>query len=148
MKSTLRFSLLVVVCSVVISGQAHSAAGDSVAGRSAPVVVSAVAGSVAVISLHAGGEMIVDSMRWVGKGVEVVLKGAGNASRAVLTLTADATKGASLAVGQSVKVVAVGSGYVLTASGKALAMFPERTTRIWCARRSRCEALRSPFSRV
>ena len=125
MKSTLRFSLLVVVCSVVISGQAHSAAGDSVAGSVAlPVVVSAVAGSVAVISLHAGGEMIVDSMRWVGKGVEVGLKGAGNASRAVLTLTADAAKGASLAVGQSVKVVAVGSGYVLTASGKALGYIP------------------------
>ena len=71
-----------------------------------------------------GGEMIVDSMRWVGKGVEVILKGAGNASRAVVTLTADAAKATSLAVGQSIKVVAVGSGYVLTASGKALGYVP------------------------
>ena len=125
MKSIIRSSLLIAVCSVAISGQAHSAAGDSVSGSIAsPVIVSAVAGSVAVMSVYAGGEMIVDSMRWVGKGVEVVLKGAGNASRAVLTLTADAAKGASLAVGQSVKVVAVGSGYVLTASGKALGYIP------------------------
>ena len=80
--------------------------------------------SIAVVSAYVGGVMVVESLRTVGEMVEVVFVGAGAASRAVLTLTADSVKASGLAVGQSVKVVAEGTGYLLIASGKALCFVP------------------------
>lgn len=121
MKSTLRIGFVVIALACTAPVMARDSVAASVG---SPAVVSIGAASIAVVSIHAGGEMIVESMRAVGNGIEVVLKGAAGASRAVVTLTTDAAKAASLGVGQSVKVVAVGSGYVLTASGKALGFIP------------------------
>ncbi|MDP1612542.1 MAG: hypothetical protein Q8M11_15930 [Sulfuritalea sp.] len=100
------------------SGNASAASAGSLA------VVSIATASVVVVSAHAGGTMVVESLRTVGNVVEVVFRGAANASRAVLTVTAAAASAVGLAVGQTVKVVAEGSGYLLIAAGKALAFVP------------------------
>ncbi len=110
---------------IALAGAAPAQASDSVAGSVAsPFVASAAVSSAVAVSAYAGGEMVVESMRAVGNGIEVILKGAAHASRVVLTLTADVVKAASLGVGQSVKVVAEGSGHLLVASGKALCFVP------------------------
>lgn len=100
------------------SGNASAASAGSLA------VVSIATASVVVVSAHAGSTMVVESLRVVGNVVEIVFRGAANASRAVLTVTAAAASAVGLAVGQTVKVVAEGSGYLLIAAGKALAFVP------------------------
>ena len=119
-------NVLCLSCTVItLAGATPAMASDSVAGSVAsPFVASAAVSSAIAVSAYAGGEMIVESMRAVGNGMEVILKGAANASRVVLTLTTDVVKAASLGVGQSVKVVAEGSGHLLIASGKALCFIP------------------------
>ncbi len=88
------------------------------------VAVSVTAASLPVLAIYAGGVMVVESVRTIGNGVEVVFKGAANASRAVVTVTAAAASGVALAAGQSVKVVAEGTGYVLVVAGKVLCHVP------------------------
>jgi hypothetical protein len=100
------------------SGRASALSGASTA------AVSVTAASLPVLAVYAGGVMVVESVRTLGNVVEVVLKGAGNASRAVVTVTAAAAGGVALAAGQSVKVVAEGGGYVLVAAGKVLCFVP------------------------
>lgn len=80
--------------------------------------------SIAVVSAYVGGVMVVESIRAVGEVIEIVLTGAGTASRAVLTLMADSVKAVGLAAGQTVKVVAEGAGYLVVAAGKALCFLP------------------------
>ena len=114
-----------IVACVLLAAQLPASSQDSVrhstnASGASVFAVSVLPASMAVLSVHAGGVMVVESIRAVGSVVEVVFKGVGNASRAVVTLTAAAVSGAALAVGQSVKVVAEGSGYLLVAGGKVL----------------------------
>ena len=100
-------------------------ARDSLTGSAASTVaVSMAPASIVVVSAYVGSVMVVESIRVIGDVVEVILKGAANASRAVVTVTADSVKATSIAVGQSVKVVAEGSGYLLVAGGKVLCYVP------------------------
>lgn len=121
MKKSFRVLALAVFMACSMPAMARDSATGSVASLA---VVSIATASVAVVSVHVGSEMVVESIKVVGKVVEVVLKGAAHASRAVLTLTADSVKASSLAAGQSVKVVAEGTGYLLVASGKVLCFVP------------------------
>lgn len=118
----------IVACVVLV---VHSGAWgqDSVrastnASAASVFAVSVLPASMAVLSVHAGAVMVVESIKAVGSLVEVVFKGIGNASRAVVTVTAAAATSVGLAVGQSVNVVAEGSGYVLMAAGKVLCYVP------------------------
>lgn len=104
---------------------APAMARDSTRDSGASVAVaSLVPASLVVVSAYVGSEMVIESVRVVGDVLEIVLKGVGTASRAVLTLTADSAKATGVAAGQSVKVVAQGGGYLLVASGKALCFVP------------------------
>ncbi len=105
------------VMTISCCAMAKDSGRDSAASLAA---VSVAPASIAVVSAYVGGVMVVESVRTVGEMFEVVFKGAGAASQAVLTLTADSVKASGLAVGQSVKVVAEGTGYLLIVSGKAL----------------------------
>lgn len=121
MKKNFRLVALALFMACSMPAMARDSATGSVA---SVAVVSIATASVAVVSVHVGSEMVVESIKVVGSVVEVVLKGAAHASRAVLTLTADSVKATGLAAGQSVKVVAEGTGYLLVASGKVLCFVP------------------------
>ncbi len=121
MKKHLRLAAL----ALFIACSTPAMARDSATGSGVSVAVVSIApASIAVVSAYVASEMVVESITVIGDVVEVVLKGAANASRAVLTLTADSVKAASVGAGHSIKVVAEGTGYLLVASGKVLCFVP------------------------
>ncbi len=129
MKSMFRLSLFVLVLSLHAQVQADSVRDSAAASGASVAAVSVLPASVVVVSAYVGSVMVVESIRVVGDVVEVVFKGAVNASRAVVTVTAASAKNASIAVGQSVQVVAQGTGYLLVAAGKVLCYVPGEADR-------------------
>ncbi len=114
-----------LVATLASSVQAQDSVRASAAASGASTAaVSVAAASVVVVSAYVGGVLVVESVRAMGDVVEVVFKGAQSASRAVVTVTATAAKQSAIAVGQSVKVIAEGSGYLLVAAGKVLCYVP------------------------
>lgn len=103
-------------------------AGASAAEPSAPstaiseVTGSVVLGSIAVVGVT--GSAVVDSVAAVGDGIEVVLEGAGQASRATVRLSGDAARGLSIGAGTVLQVVALSAGHALVLSGKVIAFIP------------------------
>jgi hypothetical protein len=125
MKLAIRLGLTLAALSLVSGASAQdSLRASGYASGASMAAVSIVPASVVVVSVHVGSVMIVESIRVVGDVVEVIFKGAAHASRAVVTVTAASVKATSLAVGQSVKVVAEGSGYLLVSAGKVLCFVP------------------------
>jgi hypothetical protein len=80
-------------------------------------------------ALAASATVVVDSIEGAGDASVVVLAGASDAARAALRLSGRAAHEASLAVGASVNVVAISSGYLLVAAGKVLAFVPNEMGR-------------------
>jgi hypothetical protein len=103
-------------------------ASASAADPSAPskaiseVTGSIVLGSIAVVGVT--GSVVVDSVAAVGDGIEVVLEGAGQASRATLHLSGEAARGLSIGAGTVLQVVAMSAGHALILSGKVIAFIP------------------------
>jgi hypothetical protein len=125
------FRVWLVVLALSLQGQARAdSVRNSVAASGASVAaVSVVPASIVVVSAHVGSVMVVESIRFVGDVAEVVFKGAVNASRAVVTVTAVSARNTSIAIGQTVQVVAEGTGYLLVASGKVLCYVPGEADR-------------------
>jgi hypothetical protein len=104
------------------------ACGGAAAEPSAPsraiseVTGSLVLGSIAVVGIT--GSVVVASVVAVGDGIEVVLEGAGQASRATVRLSGEAARGLSIAAGTVLQVVAMSAGHALVLSGKVLAFIP------------------------
>lgn len=117
-------SIVLALSMVTAVSAQDSVRASGYASGASMAAVSIVPASVAVVSVHVGSVMIVESIRVVGDVVEVIFKGAAHASRAVVTVTAASVKATSLAVGQTVKVVAEGSGYLLVSAGKVLCFVP------------------------
>ena len=117
MKHTLLATLLCLAC-----------ASSGAAGQSNPSQASANLSAVVVVgsvlSVAAAGSVVVASVRTVGDGLEVVVESVADGSRATLRLSGQAIGGLSLAAGTAVEVVTASTGYVLVASGKALAFLP------------------------
>ena len=128
----LRNTLLCGLCLLASSSLAPAQDSGRASGISAAstVAVSATAASLPVLAIYVGGVMVVESVRTLGNVVEVVLKGAANASRAAVTVTTVAASGVALAAGQSIKVAAEGGGYVLYAGGKVLCHVPGKEEQI------------------
>ena len=116
-------TLLCPLCPVYAGDSTHDSGAASAGSLAA---VSIAPASVVAVSAYAGGTMIVESVRFIGETVEVVLRGAGNASRAVVTVSASAAKNVSVAAGQTVKVVAEAGGYLLVSAGRVLCFIPDR----------------------
>lgn len=117
-----RLSSLLVMC-FFCTATAH--AGQSAS--EASLVIPAASGIVVLGSmsmLAASGEVIDKSVEVVGDGAIVVLKGASEGAAASVKLSAQAAKGLSVAAGTVVNVVAISTGHVLVASGKAIAFIP------------------------
>lgn len=89
--------------------------------------LSAGAGVVLVGSmsmLAASGQVVVGSVTAAADGSVVVLKGLSDATGASITLSGQAARGLSVAVGTVVGVVAISTGHILVLSGKAIAFIP------------------------
>ena len=123
LKSKLNVWLLSAVMSMAAlpssaSAQSGAQASQHLSAASAIVVL----GGMSVLA--AGGEMVVTGIEHSARGVSVMVRHAGEASAEVASLLVDGATAASLAVGRSVQVSATGVGYVLLASGKAIAFIP------------------------
>jgi hypothetical protein len=81
-----------------------------------------VSGSVNVLA--ASGELIVVGVEQSARGVLVVVKRAADASGDIATVLLDGAAAASMAVGSALHASATGVGYVLVASGNAIAFIP------------------------
>lgn len=125
MKRLFFLALLGFACS---TAQAAGQSGQSaVSNASANLSGVVVFGSI--LSVAAAGSVVVESVKAVGDGIEVVLEGAANASRATVRLSGKAIGGVSLAAGTTLEVVTASTGYVLVMSGKALAFIPNEAAK-------------------
>lgn len=101
MKHVLLASLLALACA---TGQANDGSNGSVHGPG-ELSGSVVFGSIFTVAL--AGSVVVHSVEKVGDGIEVVLKGASNASSATIRFSGAAAEDLSLAAGSAVSVVAM-----------------------------------------
>lgn len=88
------------------------------------VFASAVVVLGTVEGLASAGTAVVESVEKAGDSITVVFKGASNASRTAVKGSSAVLGATSVAVGSSVDVVTMASGFVLVSSGKVLAYFP------------------------
>ena len=129
----LRAALLAATLALSTVAATRAAAGDPVASSvqastasaaSASLAVSAGAAALPVLALYAGSTLTIASIQVIGAGATLVLKGAADGARAVIEVSAETLRALGCTVGQSVTVVRQASGYLLVASGKALAYVP------------------------
>lgn len=116
---------LMLSLSAALPAMAHAEASENLSRGSQNLSQGSavvVAGSMSM--LVASGQVMIASLEAVGEGVVIVLKGASEAGSASIQLSGQAAQGLSLAVGTVVSVVAVSTGHVLVASGKAIAFIP------------------------
>lgn len=108
------------------SEKASNASGAGVASILASPVLSLEGKPLeASAALGLGGTfVVVGVVEGASEVVLLTLKGLGNASSVVVKASTTAVKGASVAVGTSVRVVAESTGYALMASGQLLAFIP------------------------
>ncbi len=120
MKRILLAALLGLACTATHA----TAAEDQSELSNASANLSAVVVGGPVLSVVAAGSVVVASARMVGDGLELVLENVADASRATVRLSGKVAGGVSLAAGTTLEVVSATTGYVLVASGKALAFIP------------------------
>ena len=120
MKRLLLAVLLGLACTA--SHAAGHAGQSELSNASANLSGVVVGGSI--LTLAATGSVVVASVRTVGDGIEVVLEGAAEASRATVRLSGRLAAGVSLAAGTALEVVTASTGHVLVLSGKAIAFLP------------------------
>ncbi|MES3020081.1 MAG: hypothetical protein V4857_00710 [Pseudomonadota bacterium] len=114
---------LLLVCALGSANAAEpsadlSSASALVAGGGAVVVF----GSLSAVA--ASGEAVVTSVEVVGDATVVLLASASDTASAAVRISARGVRGAGLAVGRSVSVVAMSTGHALVASGEVIAFVP------------------------
>jgi len=123
MKRLILATLLGLACTATqAAGHAGQSSQSAVSNASANLSGVVVGGSI--LTVAATGSLVVASVKTVGDGLEVVLENVADASRATVRLSGKAAGGVSVAVGTTLEVVTASTGYVLVASGKALAFIP------------------------
>ena len=118
MKRTLIAALLALSCASGRAADGSQALSNGIGELSAVVV----AGSV--LTVYGAGSLVVESVQTVGDGVEVVLAGASEGSKATVQFSGKALEGVSMAAGTAVSVVAMSAGHALVVSGKVIAFLP------------------------
>lgn len=103
------------------AAQAQSAVSEASALSLLPVGVSVAATGLA---LSAGATLVIVSVESTARGTVWVLERASDGARFSVRFTGQVVGGVSVAVGTTVAVLAIGSGYVLSAAGQALAFIP------------------------
>lgn len=112
--------LLAAAC---VSGPALARGGASEASVMLPAASGLVVlGSMSMLAGSAG--VVVTAVEAAGEGTVLVLKGVSNGATASVRLSGEAARAASVAAGTVVEVSAYATGYLLVASGKAIAFVP------------------------
>lgn len=130
LKKLTRWSCVIsaIAVTVFVSGTAMASSDCPSCGASqASMLLPEASGLVLVGTLSiagASGMLIVDSIESVADGVILVFKGASQAANCSVKLGAEAIRGSAVMVGSAVNVVAMSTGTMLVASGKALAFVP------------------------
>lgn len=122
--------LLLCLAMALTFNAAQAEGNHNLSNNSTASEISAFASVVVVLgtveALGAAGTAVVDSVETVGDAVTVVFKGAANASRTTVRGSRTTLGKTSLAVGTSVNVVTMASGYALVSAGQVLAFFPNQ----------------------
>lgn len=85
---------------------------------------SADATALGVLAAYEGSQFIVTALRPMGELVEVSLEVTGRGASAIIRLATGTVAATGLAVGASVTVTAVASGWLLQAGSEAIAFVP------------------------
>lgn len=129
MNRTFLASAILALCVTVASPRqaaAQNAASELSALSALPVAISLAA---PVGLLASGAALTVVAIETASGATVWVLENASDGARASVTLGSQVAGGASLAVGTAVTVVAVSTGWVLSAAGKAIAFVPNELGR-------------------
>jgi hypothetical protein len=113
--------LFTVACSApALAGTTRGASTGSE--RISESSAEVVGGTISVAAMS--GVLVIDSISRAADGSVIVLKDASGAVKVSLRVSGDAVGKASLAVGGAVSLVAISTGHLLVASGKAIAFIP------------------------
>lgn len=118
---TVLSSLLMSLALLAPPAQAQSAVSEASALSLLPVGVSVAATGLV---LSAGMTLVIVTVESTARGTVWVLERASDGARFSVRFTGQVVGGVSMAVGTTVAVLAIGSGYVLSAAGQALAFIP------------------------
>ncbi|MCV2367765.1 hypothetical protein [Roseateles oligotrophus] len=122
-----RKPLLTLIAALLLSplaqtgAQAQSTASEASALSMLPVAISVAA---PVLLLSAGVSLTVVAIESTAKGTVWVLERASDGARVSVMFASQLLAGAALSVGTAVVVSVIGSGYVLSAAGAAIAFIP------------------------
>jgi len=114
--------LLVATLFSLACAGAHAADASNPSQAISELTGSVVLGSI--VAVGAAGSVVVASVEAVGDGIEIVLEGAGQASRATVRLSGAAARGLSIGAGTVLQVVTLSAGQALVLSGKVIAFIP------------------------
>jgi hypothetical protein len=123
MKNSMK-SLL--IASLFCATTAHAAGGMSQGSEASAIIPigSAIVVYGSVVTVAASGQAVIKSVQAVGDGSIMVLRGASDAATVSIKLSAQAARELSVAAGTVVNVVAMSTGHMLVASGKAIVFIP------------------------
>jgi hypothetical protein len=111
-----------LLSAALLSGSVHAASPSEGSLLLSVASGFVVAGSMATVA--GSGEVVVKGVKAVGESTEVVLTNVADGASATVRLSGEAAKGLSTAVGNTVQATAMSTGYMLVASGKAIAFIP------------------------
>jgi len=117
----LRQAFLASLLAASIGSAGAQSLSDASALSALPIAVSVAA---PVMILSAGAALVIVAVEASATGTVIVLERASDAARATLRLGADAAGALSAAVGTTVVVTAVSTGWVLSAASRAIAFVP------------------------
>jgi hypothetical protein len=112
---------LALTASLASTAEAHSSPSDASTLSMLPIAVSAAA---PVALLSAGGVLTVVSVQASAVGTVWVLERASDGTRASIEIAGRAGHGLSVAAGTAVTVIAISTGWVLSAASEAIAFIP------------------------
>jgi len=126
LSSSLRRRALGIACAAAVvlaplAARAQSGASEASALSLLPVAVSVAAPALLFVG---GATLTVVSVEASANGTLCVLERASDGARASLRLSAQTAGALSLGVGSVVLVSALGSGWLLSAAGQAIAFIP------------------------
>jgi hypothetical protein len=116
------FALLLMMCACL---DAAARAGSEASQASA--AIPAASGMVvqgSMMSLAGSGQVIIKSIEAMGESTVIVLQGVSEGATASIRLSGQVARELSVAAGTAMKVVAMSTGHLLVASGKAIAFIP------------------------
>lgn len=120
-RCTTVLALTLTLALALPSARAQSNASEASGLSMLPVAVSVTASSLA---LSAGATLVIVTVESTARGTVWVLERASDGARMSLQFTGKVLEGSATLSGTVVVVTAIGSGYVLSAAGQAIAFVP------------------------